>query len=62
MPSFGFDRALLALDRVNGFVTATRGNEIFEIGPATMRVVPHVSKVINKFSVPTIDYKSFGKS
>lgn len=56
MPSLGFDRALDACERVNGLFDATHGDEIFEIGAAAMRVVPHINRMINGFAIPTVEW------
>jgi hypothetical protein len=56
LPDFGFDTALAAFDRAGGFVDVDHGNEIFEIGAPALRIIPHISKTINTFSLPTLDW------
>lgn len=56
MPDFGFDRALAAFDRSRGALDFDSGTEIFEIGVAAMRVVPHISRRLNSLTVPTPEW------
>lgn len=56
MPAFGFDRALVAYKRADGFIDVNASDAIFEIGAAAMRVVPHLSEVLNSFAPPTADW------
>jgi hypothetical protein len=56
MPNLGFNRALAACKNASGQIDVNDGTEIFEIGASVLRVLPHISKVISCFGIPTIDW------
>jgi hypothetical protein len=56
MPSFGFDRALDAFNRVGGRINFNEGDEIFEIGAPAIRAVAMIWPEFNKFAVPSFDW------
>jgi hypothetical protein len=56
MPGMGFDRALAACHRADGFIDVEGGEGIFEIGAAVMRVVPYLKEMIGGFTIPTTDW------
>lgn len=63
MPQLGFDRALAAYERAEGMLNYDAGSEIFEIGAAAMRVVPHLSRRLNSVDVPSSDwFRSVGQN
>ena len=62
MPQLGFDRALTQYERAEGVLDYDSGAEIFEIGAAAMRVVPHLSRRINSVEVPDASwFRSVGQ-
>lgn len=56
MPDLEFDRALAASQRVSGRIDVNDSVEIFELGAQVMRVLPRISRLINHFAIPTIDW------